>query len=344
MEVNILMPVYNIKIEDIDKTIQSVLEQTYEEFTFLIVDDYSTNNTIHILNYYKKLDKRIKVIHSTGKKGIVGALNEGIAKCDEDCKYIVRIDSGDICMSNRVEEQKGFMDENLEYGLTGTQFEVYSKNGDLSSGILRFQNYSNKFYEFEDIKNNFTVMAMLAHSTFMLRKSIMDKIDVYSDKYDAAEDYELVKRIINNGYKVYKIPKILVKYEFDETGGISNEKRITQVKSSIRIKLEYVFELFIKNNKLRNAVIWGTKDFAGYLEEELRNPVYNLKVLCFTDFDKDVWRMKKNSLPIISPGEMVKKLSEDDIVIVMWNLDRDKIVNFLEEHGLIKNKNFFVFS
>lgn len=344
MKVNILMPVYNIRKEELDRTMKSVLNQTYAEFTFLIVDDYSNDNKIDILRYYERLDSRVKIVNSEGSKGIIGALNEGIINIDEDCKYIARIDCGDICLRTRIEKQVKYMDKNPECAVVGTQFEAYCLDYPISDSIVRFQSFSNNICEFEDIKNNYTVMAMFVHSTLMFRKNAIQVVGTYSPQYIAAEDYEIIGRMISNGYKINKIPEVLVKYEFTPNKGISQENRIIQVKTSLKIKSEYIFDNFISNDIKRNVYIWGTKDFAGYLEEELRQKKYNVKVNAFTDFDCSMWGMIKNSLPIINPNEMINSLKKNDIIISMWNIDRENIILFLENNKLLRNEDYFVFS
>lgn len=344
MKVNILMPVYNIKNEEFERTIMSILNQTYTKFTLFIVNDYSTNNTLDILKNYEKLDSRIRIINSKGKKGIIGALNDGVNNVDIDCEYIARIDCGDICLDTRLEKQVEYMDRDLKCAALGTRFEVYSLENNISDSIKRFENYSNKISEFKDIKKNYTVMAMFVHSTLMFRKKVIDLLGAYDDNYVAAEDYEIISRFITSGYEVNKIPEVLVKYEFTPNKGISQENKVIQTKASLRIKSEFIFNNFIKNSIKRNVYIWGIKDFAGYLEEEFRNKKYNLNVKAFTDFDSDMWGETKNGLPIVSPNEMINNLDKDDVVITMWNIDREKIIKFLDNNKLLRNKDYFIFS
>ncbi|MDK2932822.1 MAG: hypothetical protein PWP27_632 [Clostridiales bacterium] len=343
MKVNILMPVYNGE-NLLNCTINNILNQTYKDFTFIIVNDHSDDNTLNILNSHRDRTEKIKIVNSTNKKGIVAALNEGINHLDNDCEYVARMDCGDICTLDRIEKQVKFLDSNMNYVAVGSQFEIFCEEGNLGEGILRFQDYSNCICNYEDIKENYTVMAMFAHPTLMFRKAIFNIIGVYDEKYYPAEDYEIVSRLLTRNFKVHKIPEILVKCRFTPSEGISQVKRTEQVKVSLRIKLEFIKNNFLNVQNRKNVIIWGIKEFAGYLEEELRDPKYQAIVKCFTDFDETSWGKNKNGLPIISPEEVMRNITSDDIIITMWNIERERIISFLNENGLKRNKNYFVFS
>ncbi|GEN36726.1 glycosyltransferase family 2 protein [Aneurinibacillus danicus] len=344
MKVNVLLPVYNGD-PDIAQTLNSLLEQTYKHFKVVVINDCSTDNTIDILNDYSKKDKRIEVFSLPKNQGITVALNKGISMLDNDCEYVIRIDSGDICRNDRIEKQVEFLFHNPDYALVGTQFQMVPKEGELTEGIIRFRNYSNQLCTYEQIKDNYTVMAPYAHPTLAFRRDVLMKLGGYAPDYIATEDYEIVGRIIKQGYRVGKIPKVLVECGFTPNKGISQEKRVIQVKTSLRIKLEYIRHMFLCEGKSYEVYIWGTREFAGYLQEEIENsPHHNMVVKAFTDFQKEKWGQYKDNLPIISPKQMIKSLNFNSIILTMCNLEREEIINFLNKNQLIHNVHYFVFS
>jgi len=341
VKVNVLMPVYN-GAEKLGRTVASVLEQTWSDFSLVIVDDCSTDHTLNMIKAFAEKDQRIKLVQSEFNQGIVGALNKGLMHLDDDCEYVARIDCGDICARERLAKQVEYLERHPEVSLIGTEFEMFSESGELPEGILRFQRFSNGLHHHGEIKDNFTVMAPFAHPTLMFRRSFFVENGLYSDAYDAAEDYEIVGRAISRSCQVSKIPEVLVRCEFTPNQGISQVKRIKQVKSALRVKLDFMYSNYVTGPQ--HFFIWGSKDFAGYLEEELKNEKYQARVKAFTDFDESVWSQVKNGLPIIPPEIMIRSMEKGDRVITMWNIGREEIVKYLDGHGLQRNVNYFVFS
>ena len=102
-EITALMSVYNGE-EFIAETIESILNQTYPDFEFVIVNDGSTDRTKEIIESFK--DDRIKLFNLDGNRGVGPALNYGLSKVKN--KYVVKVDADDISVPTRFEEQKIF--------------------------------------------------------------------------------------------------------------------------------------------------------------------------------------------------------------------------------------------
>ncbi|EAJ7443814.1 glycosyltransferase family 2 protein, partial [Campylobacter jejuni] len=100
------MPCYN-RQEYIVDAIESILNQTYSNFEFIIIDDCSTDNTYEIVKKYAENDKRIIVLKNEKNQGIVYALNRGFSIAKG--KYIARMDDDDISLPNRLEKQVEYM-------------------------------------------------------------------------------------------------------------------------------------------------------------------------------------------------------------------------------------------
>jgi len=105
VKISVVMPVYNTPDEWLKKAIDSILNQTYSNFEFIIIDDGSTNNVPSILKEYQEKDNRIKVILGE-HKGISAALNKGLKASRGE--YIARMDGDDIAFPERFEKQVKF--------------------------------------------------------------------------------------------------------------------------------------------------------------------------------------------------------------------------------------------
>lgn len=205
-------------------------------------------------------------------------------------------------------------------------------------------NYSNKIIEPKEIIDNFTVMIPVSQPTFCIKKDIFKEGFWYNTNLLTAEDYEFLGRLLINNKKVCKVPEKLVCYRYVNLS-LSNSRKIETTINSIKIKLDFVFKYYnLKRKGKKNVYIWGTKEFAGYLYDELKKPQYDTCVKAFTDFNSQKWGKTIKGLPVISPTEMIKKLNKDDFVITIWNLERTAIMNFLADNGLQMNSDYFVFS
>src|ERR1700747_2101614 len=92
-KVTVLVPVFN-RESLVDQTIRSVLEQDFDDFELLMVDDGSTDGTPGVLENWKKRDARVVVITSPTNQGIAAALNLGLAHARGE--YVARLDSDDL--------------------------------------------------------------------------------------------------------------------------------------------------------------------------------------------------------------------------------------------------------
>ena len=199
--VSVVMSVYNAE-KYLDKAIQSILNQTYKDFEFIIIDDGSKDKSLEILKRYEKQDVRIVLI-SRENKGLVASLNEGIGRAKG--KYIARMDADDISLPRRFEEQINFISkENLD--ICGTFVELFNKDKVL--GVLTYPEKD------QDIKFILMFMTSFAHPTVFIKKSVFRKIQYKN--YEHAEDYKLWTDIALMGYKMGNIGKVLLKYRLHD--------------------------------------------------------------------------------------------------------------------------------
>ena len=118
--VSIITPVYNCE-DTIGETIESVLNQTLSDFEMLIVDDISNDKTIDIIKKYQKQDKRIKLFILKEKGGAASARNKALKEASG--QYIAFLDGDDLWVSDKLEKQIKFMQENkCAFSFTGYEF------------------------------------------------------------------------------------------------------------------------------------------------------------------------------------------------------------------------------
>ena len=123
--VSVVLSVYNGE-KYLMNAIESILDQTYPAFEFIIVNDGSTDNSPKIIDKYRKLDNRIKVLNQKNR-GLIDSLNRGLALANG--RYIARMDSDDISLPSKLEEQYNYLENNPDIGVLGTWIEMINEDG-----------------------------------------------------------------------------------------------------------------------------------------------------------------------------------------------------------------------
>ncbi len=209
MDISVIMAVYNEDPGKLKNAVNSILQQTYKDFEFIICDDASTNNTYEILEEIAISDKRIRLLRNRTNLKAGAARNE----CSRLAagNYIAIMDSDDISHPERLEKQSFFLDEHKEYGFAGTKAEFFYDNIDNITGQYWFCK--------EPQKADFLMTLPFVHGSLMFRSDVLLGAKGYStDKRDIrAEDYELLMRLYANGYRGANIDETLYYIRLDES-------------------------------------------------------------------------------------------------------------------------------
>ncbi len=211
--ISVLMSVFNAE-NWVQKSIESVISQDYNNWEFIIVNDGSTDNTKKIIEDYLISDSRIK-IYNKENTGLTKSLNYGLERCSG--KYIARLDADDICLPNRLSTQYNFMQQNPEVVLCGSYH--YEKNGYTNKYKLCKYPKSN-----EGLKNNLlNVKNFFSHSSSMFLKNAVREFEGYSEKFKKTQDFDLWLKLSSMG-KIACIDKPLVEI-LKHDNSISNSDR-----------------------------------------------------------------------------------------------------------------------
>lgn len=201
-QVTILMGVYNAS-QTIDKSIQSILCQSYREWVLLICDDGSEDNTVEILQRYKRMyPQKLQVYLNHENRGLTYSLNRLLGYVQTE--YIARMDADDICRADRLSKQVEFLQNHKEYAFVGTS--VYKFDED---GIYGIRHCKEKPVKEDLLWNN-----PFVHPSVMIRTEILKKVNGYRDikKTVRCEDYDLWFRLYKENYRGYNISEPLLNY------------------------------------------------------------------------------------------------------------------------------------
>jgi glycosyltransferase involved in cell wall biosynthesis len=197
--VSVVMSVYNGSFF-LKEAVISILDQSFKNFEFIIINDGSTDNSLNILNEFK--DDRIRIIDNGVNKGLIYSLNIGLKEAHGE--YIVRMDADDISLPDRIEKQINFMQKHPDIGISGGYIERFGNN--VENKILKYST------NIEINKVQLLFSPCVAHPSVIIRKSIIDNYNLhYESTYKNAEDYAFWVNAIAFT-KISNIPEILLRY------------------------------------------------------------------------------------------------------------------------------------
>lgn len=225
--VSVLMPVFNAE-KYLIEAIQSIINQTYQNFEFIIVDDCSSDGSKEIIK--KFTDNRIKLIEKTSNSGISETLNVGIKEAKG--KYIARMDADDISHPKRIEKQVAFLERNSKYVVCGSNYYLINNNFNVK---LPEEN--------EAIKVELLKSCCIGHPTVVLKTSVLKKYNFfYKKESEPTEDYNLWIELIKKG-KFYNLQESLLGYRIHDAQ-ITKQKKIIQDKLSFNTSINYLTSFF----------------------------------------------------------------------------------------------------
>jgi glycosyltransferase involved in cell wall biosynthesis len=230
--ISVVMPVYNAETY-LEEAIDSVLNQTFEDFEFVIIDDGSNDRSLKIIQQFSSKDDRI--IYITRKnKGIIYSLNEGLNASSG--LYIARMDADDISCPERLERQYKFMVEN-KLDICGGDYISIDQNG-------LVKNTHNVAKEDFEILLTMASNVPFAHPSVMMKKSFLinHKLTYGASGYKSAEDLDLWMNMYTAGAQFGNVGACILKYRMVSSSLSSINHRL------IMREVNKQFDLFVNNN------------------------------------------------------------------------------------------------
>lgn len=179
-KISVLMSVYNEPVDWMRQAIESILNQTYKDFEFIIVSDnpsYIEGNAL--LKQYARNDERIVIILNDENIGLTRSLNKGLAVANGE--YIARMDADDVSMKNRLEKQYSYLQRNSNVFICGGAADIINENDNVVGEIPVLTTD-------KEIKSLMLLQSPFIHPSVMWRNS---KEVFYDERFRYAQDYKL---------------------------------------------------------------------------------------------------------------------------------------------------------
>ena len=252
-KISVIMSSYN-RTQYIKEAIESILNQTYQDFEFIIIDDCSKKETQDVIENYAQNDERIIFLKNEYNMGQALTRNRGLEIAKGE--YIAILDDDDISLPTRFEKQVEYMDKNPEIILSGTDIETFGGNEISSSWVDLFDP------EIISVLINF--YNPFCASTLMFRNNFIKEHNIkYDNSVCHVEDYDLYRQILVAGGKISNLPQVLVKYRVHKQSVTQNKQsQKIQILASEKVKQRLLSRFF--DNKTVEKIINTIKSYPFY--------------------------------------------------------------------------------
>ena len=246
--ISVIMSTYKEDERLLRESIESILNQTYRDFEYIIILDYADND-VHksVIEEYAFKDNRIHFYINEKNMGLTDSLNRGLSLCHGE--YIARMDADDISLPNRLERQMKYLEKN-HYDLIGGITEMINENGSLLYSIKSVPTDPKK------INKALRYSQCIAHPTWLGRKEVFEKNAGYRHM-PLCEDYDFTLRAVLNGFVVSNLNEAVLKYRMT-SNSISRSNLFEQ----------YLYMSYITNEYKNKGIASVDKAYA-YVQQHL---------------------------------------------------------------------------
>lgn len=302
--ISVLMTVYNGE-KYLRQAIDSILNQTYKAFEFVIVNDGSTDQSLEIINSYD--DPRIKVISYEKNCGVAHARNIGLEYCISE--YVAIMDADDIALPERLEISYKFLKEHEDIDAVYGKILILNTNGELCESIYPMISDNYKYIEAYLILNN-----TVTNPAAIFRKQIVEKNCIkYDETLEIASDYKFWCDYSRHG-KIVGIDHILCYYRMRNHSLYNNAPLLKQVDAERRIKIyncaQFGFD-FLDEEKEILIKVFGIPGEISSMEE---------MILLYRTFLKMIKQAEEKKLEIVEEirvmckNRFLEKLQKADVL------------------------------
>ncbi|QMU27451.1 glycosyltransferase family 2 protein [Adhaeribacter radiodurans] len=292
-KISVLMPVYNAAAY-LEESIGSILNQTFTEFEFLILDDGSTDGSLNIIQSFS--DPRIRFYKNKKNVGISATLNKGIELARTD--LIARMDADDVSYPNRLQKQYDFIQAHPE----GVIFTCWAAEVNENRKLIKIEHFNPEYYYF-----NMTFSNWIYHPTMVYRREAVLTVGKYSVPY--SEDYELVWQLMRK-YKAFHQPEVLLDYRINEQS-LSNHAKKNEYKAAFLQQVRRNIQFYLDDTPI-NVEDWQleylSNDFVATLKEKnIQSVIYCIELL--DSITKKIFEKENiNRVPAnIKPAAKIKR-------------------------------------
>jgi len=325
--------------ETLEEAAVSCLEQSWEDFELLLLENDSTRETRGVMRALAERDRRVRVIEGEPGAGFIAALNRGWREARG--RFLARMDADDRCRPNRLERQLTYLDAHPDVAACGSRVRILRRRSDGSTstparGYARFERWLNSLETPEDLARERFVDSPVANPAALVRREIMEELGGYRE-VSWAEDYDFWLRLLDARHRLANVPEVLLEW-------MDSEHRLTRRDSHysedafLLAKAHYLARL--EPVRERNVVLCGAgpigKRLARYLGRE------GVPVRAFLDVHPRRIGNEIEGIPVRG-GDWLGQAENRPVIVsaVGQPGGRERVRKWLQPFGVREGETFF---
>lgn len=256
-KVSVVMPAYNAE-KYICEAIDSILNQTFTDFEFLIINDGSTDRTKELILSYN--NPCIVYLENERNSGIVVTLNKGLDSAKGE--YIARMDADDIAISSRLEKQVAILESDKTIGVLGTGTRIFGETVDTHDTTSSTNS--------DKLKAELLFSPCICHPSVMIRKSVLEKYNIrYKNEFKGAEDYEMWWQIARVS-KILATPEVLHCYRIHphQVTKVKDESYFALLDRMLDLRLE-TLDIKLTDDERKSFLLYCFGQYESYEKQSM---------------------------------------------------------------------------
>lgn len=329
--ISILVPFKNTQ-DYLQECLDSIINQSYQHWELIIVDDHSTDNSYNLVENYTKKDSRIFLLKNTGS-GIISALK--LAFSHSKGIYITRMDSDDVMSKLKLETLLKDLQKNGRQTIASGLVSYFSAEG-ISDGYRKYELWLNMLTKKGTNYSEIYKECVIPSPCWMIHRMDLEAINAFNPtRYP--EDYDLTFRFYQANYKVIPSNTVLHYWRDYSTRASRTDANYAE-NSFIDIKLHYFIKL--DYNHLRPLVIWGAGNKGKTIAKNLI--AQNIPFHWICDNPKKIGKHIYNQE--MKPFQHLENIEKPQSIISVANTEQQTIIKaYLKNQKMKPMKDYFFF-
>ncbi|OOZ36221.1 glycosyltransferase family 2 protein [Solemya velesiana gill symbiont] len=333
-QISVLLPFRNME-QTLDECLASINGQTLKDYELLAVNDHSTDGSRALVANLAANDSRIRLFDNKGN-GLVDALNHGLSKARTG--LVARMDGDDVMHPRRLERQFEHMQHHPEVALLGCATRLFPEHVILN-GYREYIRWQNSCNTPEQIADEIYIESPFAHPGVVFRKQIVERLGGYRDG-PFPEDYELWLRLHRAGYRMAKLPEILL--DWREYPSRTSRVDLRYSRDAFdRLRADYLSREHRLLKKRDCLAIWG----AGRKTRKRCKPLLQkgFKPIAWIDIDPKKIGNRLEGVPVVDPGWLGETMPKPYVLVYVANHGaRELIARDLHRFGYKRGTDYLM--
>lgn len=328
-EISVLLPIRDAE-ETLPEALESLAAQSIGGIEVVAVDDGSTDGTAAILSAWEETLPGLRTF-TTPPRGIVPALQMALSEAGGG--YVARMDADDRCSPRRMEHQRDRLRDDPSIGVVGSLVRIFPE-GARREGLEIYEGWINSLLTHDEIARDLFVECPLAHPSMMMRRDEVLRLGGYEDR-GWPEDYDLILRYAGAGYRLEKVPEVLLEWR-EGPGRLFRRDPRYGKEAFWRVKAHYLARGPLAGG--RPIWIWGAGVGGKRLGRALS--AEGVPIRAYVDIDPRKIGKTRRGIPVLPPEDLAPEEGETIIAAVAARGAREEVRERLRDLGYREGEEF----